>query len=93
MLHALTRLALLCVTAATFGCAPVASSAPRLSLRVLSSEPASIRQEPDAAEDAPRRIGAPGGSGSGTRRVQPLQSGKDAVGGLPAGMGSTGRRG
>lgn len=40
------------------------------------------------------RIGAPGGSGAGSRRVAPVQSGKETVGGLPVGMaGGTGPRG
>lgn len=39
------------------------------------------------------RIGAPGGSGAGARRVTPGQSGKDTVGGLPAGMGGGTARG
>jgi hypothetical protein len=33
------------------------------------------------------RIGAPGGSGAGSRRVAPIQSGNETVGGLPAGIG------
>jgi hypothetical protein len=34
------------------------------------------------------RIGAPGGSGAGSRRVLPAQSGKETVGGLPGGSGA-----
>ncbi|RYZ02930.1 MAG: hypothetical protein EOO73_29880 [Myxococcales bacterium] len=64
-------------------------------LRVLSSEPATAAgPEPEDApledETAPKpapRIGPPGGSGSGARSVIPAQSGNEAVGGLPAGMG------
>lgn len=74
--------------------------APQLPIRVLSSEPASVR-EPEATPretaptfdaTAPRvgapRIGAPGGSGAGSRRVVPAQSGNETVGGLPAGIGA-----
>jgi len=61
------------------------------SLRALSSEAATApRPEPLGPT---RRIGAPGGSGAGPRSVGPAQSGKEAVGGLPAGSGKSGRRG
>jgi hypothetical protein len=86
------------------GCAGVAATAPspRLPVRLLSSEAASPPR-PEAApsqSDVPHRdvavprIGAPGGSGAGSRRVAPAQSGKETVGGLPVGMaGGTGPRG
>lgn len=69
------------------------AAAPRL--RVLSSEPGSAPRPEvvvEPGEDVtvpkhPARIGAPGGSGSGSRSVIPAQSGNDTVGGLPAGMG------
>lgn len=48
------------------------------------SEPASVHER----APAPTRIGAPGGSGAGSRRVAPAQSGNDTVGGLPVGIGS-----
>jgi hypothetical protein len=66
------------------------------SLRALSSEPADTPQaepEPDATEGAAPRIGAPGGRGAGSRSVWPAQSGNEAVGGLLAGKGKSGRRG
>lgn len=47
--------------------------------------------ERDSAQ-APR-IGAPGGSGAGSRSVVPAQSGNEAVGGLLGGNGKSGRRG
>lgn len=88
------------------GCAGVAATtpSPRLPVRLLSSEAASVPR-PEAApsqtqSNAPNgdvavpRIGAPGGSGAGSRRVAPVQSGKETVGGLPVGMaGGTGPRG
>lgn len=71
-----------------------------LPLRVLNSEAPRLELDeparpvpPEAREAATPRIGAPGGSGAGARRVRPAQSGNDTVGGLPAGMGSTGPRG
>jgi hypothetical protein len=64
------------------------------SVRVLNSEPPrALEPEPDVGERATPRIGAPGGSGAGTRSVWPAQSGKDAVGGLLFGKGKSGRRG
>ena len=69
-------------------------------VRVLTSEAPHVRAEPEAGTSmsAPTavstpRIGAPGGSGAGSRRVAPAaaqarpQSGNDTVGGLPAGAG------
>lgn len=54
----------------------------------------------ETRSDAPQRnvtaprIGAPGGSGAGSRRVAPVQSGKETVGGLPVGTaGGTGPAG
>lgn len=84
--------ALLClVTLSLAGCAaaPVRvrvldSEAPRVSAPEATPEPAPSSH--DDATAAPR-IGAPGGSGAGSRRVVPAQSGNDTVGGLPAGMG------
>lgn len=80
-----------------------------LPVRVLSSEaPSAPRPEPvsapsrDATPSAATpsdgatlpRIGAPGGSGAGSRRVTPAQSGNETVGGLPAGTaGPTGAAG
>jgi hypothetical protein len=75
-------------------CAGCASASPPI--RALSTEaPAAPRQEPDvsAAKRGAPRIGAPGGSGAGARSVTLPQSGKETVGGLPAGSGSSGRRG
>jgi hypothetical protein len=89
----------LSLVALCFGCASLGGSAPgaRLPLRLLSSEVATVpRPEAVPSEtqsDSPGRdvtaprIGAPGGSGAGSRRVVPAQSGKETVGGLPAGMG------
>lgn len=84
------------------GCVGGASPSPRLPVRVLSCEPGpALRPEalpsethgPEPAMSAPR-IGAPGGSGAGSRRVVPAQSGKETVGGLPLGMdGCTGPAG
>jgi hypothetical protein len=83
------------------GCA--AHGAQPLRVRVLNTEtPRALLPEPAPAADfvdeqperaAPPRLGAPGGSGAGSRRVTPArpsndaQSGNDTVGGLPAGMG------
>ncbi len=83
------------------GCAAPAAQAP--GVRVLSSEAARVRAEPEAevvSTPAVRkaRIGAPGGSGAGSRRVVPAaaqarpQSGNDTVGGLPAGLGGAAGR-
>jgi hypothetical protein len=80
------------------GCAASAATPSNLPLRILASELAAVpapTAEPselgssdakDGGERAPR-IGAPGGSGAGSRRVAPAQSGKETVGGLPVGMG------
>jgi hypothetical protein len=89
------RLGLFCFIVGTaFGCAPVGASAPKFSVRVLSSEGARLPlDEPVPVEERRPRIGAPGGSGPGARRVQPAQSGNETVGGFAVGMGSTGRRG
>jgi hypothetical protein len=76
----------------------------RLPLRALSSDapsapqPEPERSTPSQTREAARaplpRIGAPGGSGAGSRCVQPAQSGNDTVGGLPVGIGgATGPRG
>jgi hypothetical protein len=76
-------------------CAGCASIAP-LPFRALSTEaPAAPRAEPDVstAKRGVPRIGAPGGSGAGARSVTLPQSGKETVGGLPAGSGNSGRRG
>jgi hypothetical protein len=78
------------------GCARVSAPIPaRLPVRLLSSEAAAApRPVPERARDAEKRhdaqaprIGAPGGSGAGSRRVVPVQSGNETVGGLPAGTG------
>jgi hypothetical protein len=77
--------------------APLAAVHP---VRVLDSEaaPAPVPQlVGESATKAPSvepgpRIGAPGGTGAGSRRVAPLQSGNETVGGLPAGgVGAAGR--
>lgn len=89
-----------------FGCGSLGAPAPttRLPLRLLSHE-AGTPPRPEAVPeetqgDAPSRdvkaprIGAPGGSGAGSRRVAPVQSGKETVGGLPAGaVGAVGPAG
>jgi len=83
--------------ALTAGCASQTPAA-RLPLRALSSEAPRLRlgepeREAPAQRDARQphiaspRIGAPGGSGAGSRRVLPAQSGNDTVGGLPVGIG------
>lgn len=79
------------VTVSSVGCA----AAP-VPVRVLHTEaphaqlpespPAQTEPTPEQATPAPR-IGAPGGSGAGSRRVRPVQSGNETVGGLPAGTG------
>ena len=86
------RLLLCLVTSSLVGCA----AAP-IPVRVLHTEtprltaPAEAVHEPAAPSHddarAQPRIGAPGGSGAGSRRVVPAQSGNDTVGGLPAGIG------
>lgn len=87
------------VLALCSGCAAQGGQA--LRVRVLNTEaPRALLPEPSAAdfvdqqpERAAPRLGAPGGSGAGSRRVMPArpsndaQSGNDTVGGLPAGMG------
>jgi hypothetical protein len=81
------------------GCTATTAQTPRV--RVLDTElPRAPRAEPVPASDVYReqpepttapRLGAPGGSGAGSRRVTPArstgaaQSGNDTVGGLPAG--------
>jgi hypothetical protein len=83
---------LLClVTMSLAGCAaPVRVrvlhiEAPRITApEAAAPEPAAPSH--DDARAVPR-IGAPGGSGAGSRRVVPAQSGNDTVGGLPAGIG------
>ena len=78
---------------ASAGCAGTAENlkAPRLPIRILSSEAARVQQPeatpreatPTSEAPTPRpgarigapRIGAPGGSGAGSRRVVPAQSG------------------
>ena len=88
--------------ATSVGCAGTAENltAPRLPIRILSSEGARVQQPEVTPRDAaptsdgtpPRigapRIGAPGGSGAGSRRVVPAQSGNETVGGLPVGAGA-----
>lgn len=88
------RAARLLLVALSVGCA---GNRPPV-VRVLAGEPPSA-PPPEASDNenfatpAPR-IGAPGGSGAGSRRVLPAQSGNETVGGLPAGMGGgTGPRG
>jgi hypothetical protein len=79
------------------GCA--ASNRQPPAVRVLTSETPHVRAESEAGGDiatpavTPPRLGAPGGSGAGSRRVAPAavqagtQSGNDTVGGLPPGTG------
>jgi hypothetical protein len=81
------------------GCAAPAAQAP--AVKVLASEAPRARAELEAdgnlvgasTASTKARIGAPGGSGAGSRRVAPArakarpQSGNETVGGLPAGMG------
>jgi hypothetical protein len=79
------------------GCAASNSQVPRV--RVLTSETPQLRAEPEPGSDVaapavmPPRLGAPGGSGAGSRRVAPAavragaQSGNDTVGGLAPGVG------
>lgn len=69
--------------------------APQPPIRILSSEAARTPHAepaigaPARVSGAPTpRIGAPGGSGSGARRVVPAQSGNETVGGLPPGAGN-----
>jgi len=80
-----TRLLPLSLLALSTACAEA------MPLRALSSEAANAPR-PELLGPT-RRIGAPGGSGAGSRSVAPAQSGKEAVGGLPAGSGKSGRRG
>jgi hypothetical protein len=76
------------------GCTSAPLTAPAHPVRILASEAARAPvPEPETAKThepnrAPR-IGAPGGSGAGSRRVAPVQSGNETVGGLPAGAGAT----
>jgi hypothetical protein len=83
---------------ASSGCARVSAPEPKLPLRILTTElttlpaPTPEPSEPDATDSDAKgnsapRIGAPGGSGAGSRRVAPAQSGNEAWGGLPAGIG------
>jgi hypothetical protein len=76
-------------------CAPTTRALP---VRVLSVEAphAAPQREPESAtpeRSEPPRIGAPGGSGAGSRRVAPApratdaQSGNETVGFLPVGIG------
>ena len=80
--------------------ASLACGASAPAIRVLHAEPPVVRLpareesvpevRPVTTEQVPApapRIGAPGGSGAGSRRVAPAQSGNDTVGGLPAGIG------
>jgi hypothetical protein len=93
MCSSLRVLLVLLGSTSSLGCG--ASAVP---VRVLSSEPPPAlvpEAAPNEALPAPPpsdtapvpRIGAPGGSGSGSRRVAPAQSGNETVGGLPAGIG------
>ena len=94
----MAHLRTLCFTAIVLsaGCARVSAPLPaRLPLRLLSSEAGVAPQlVPERASDAQKspdaqtpRIGAPGGSGAGSRRVAPAQSGNETVGGLPGDTG------
>lgn len=72
-------------------CGGSTRSLERPPIRLLQTEAPHVQPPeavlPDAPEEAPR-LGAPGGSGAGMRRVAPIQSGNDTVGGLPAGSGA-----
>ena len=92
MLRLLAVLSLALLVLAGAGCSQ--TRAPLVPLRVLSSEAPRLElDEPEhvtpaeTREVSAPRIGAPGGSGAGARRVRPAQSGNDTVGGLPAGSG------
>lgn len=93
----LLRLSILCLLALA-GCATArTTAAPTPPLRVLSCEAPALKpaaadpSELPAAASAVEhgatraRIGAPGGSGAGSRRVVPVQSGNETVEGFPAG--------
>jgi|SRR3954469_18888576 hypothetical protein len=92
-MHSLGALGLVAL-ALTFGCSAASAPVlqPRLPVRILSNEagtaprPELLPGDAQPAMSAPR-IGAPGGSGAGSRRVAPAQSGNETVGGLPAGAG------
>jgi hypothetical protein len=86
---------LIAFVALTAGCASARSTPVRVLDSQLPAAPVPAFEgeapESDRAAAAPPtapRIGAPGGSGAGSRRVRPAQSGNEAVGGLPAGSGS-----
>jgi hypothetical protein len=89
----------LIVVLATFsaGCASASAATPKIPVRILSSEVSSVRLEAEPTSEQPAkphdslspRIGAPGGSGAGSRRVAPAQSGNETVGGLPVGIGGS----
>ena len=92
-MHPLRALGLF-VLALNVGCSAtsVPGSPSRLPMRVLSNEAANAPRPELAPSNGQRdatapRIGAPGGSGAGSRRVVPAQSGNETVGGLPAGAG------
>jgi len=76
------------------GCTSASLTAAAHPVRILASEvtpapmPEAEAPQTQPAEKSPR-IGAPGGSGAGSRRVAPAhQSGNETVGGLPAGIGA-----
>jgi len=80
------------------GCA-ASATAQNTRLRILNSQlpaaPVPMLEPSELDKDAAKspgavapRIGAPGGSGAGSRRVLPAQSGNETVGGLPAGIGA-----
>ncbi|HEY6077876.1 MAG TPA: hypothetical protein VIW29_03695 [Polyangiaceae bacterium] len=80
------------------GAAALSSACTSVPVRVLASEPARApRAEPEQTPQTPAepvapRIGAPGGSGAGSRRVAPTQSENEAADGLPsAGTAVAGR--
>src|SRR5882672_3129347 len=86
-------LCLLLVVILCGACATTSLAVPAQPVRILDSEAArapvpelEAATKPQGTERAPR-IGAPGGSGAGSRRVAPIQSGNETVGGLPAGTG------
>lgn len=80
------------VLALNVGCSATSVPVSRLPMRILSNEAASAPRPELAPYNGQRdattpRIGAPGGSGAGSRRVVPAQSGNETVGGLAAGAG------
>ena len=87
MLYLLTLSSVGCV-AAPVPVRVLHTEAPRVQLP--DSAPTHTAPRPEHATPKPR-IGAPGGSGAGSRRVLPTQSGNETVGGLPGGAAGGGK--